>query len=264
MWKVKERDTSKELALRKSGNHKMLARILSQSGLEVDEVDGFLSTEYQNLNHPFGLNDVEKAARLFISHAKNKSRVGIIGDYDCDGIVSTTMLFELCRNFGLRCVPFLPSRLEHGYGLNANSIKAFKKKVKQPPELLFVTDCGTSNKEEIDQLKEFGVKDVIVIDHHLPSEGKVSTNADALVSWHFSDGFNEMCACGEVFQFIRGIRHLTKHVDPIEYLSYAAIGTLADSQPIVGDNRIIVKNGLMKYAFDHVMSSGLNALIRRR
>jgi single-stranded-DNA-specific exonuclease len=266
MWKLKESDSVKEFELRKGGNHKLLARLLSQNPVEAQEMDNFLSTDYQNLTHPFELNDVEKAARIFIKHAKNKSRVGIIGDYDCDGITSTTMLFELCRNFGLKAIPFLPSRLEHGYGLNPTTIESFKEKAVTPPELLFVTDCGTSNRKEIEQLKEFGIEEIIIIDHHLPyaDESVVSHNADALISWHFSDGFNEQCAAGEVFTFIRGIRHLTKHVNPIEFLSYAAIGTLADSQPIVGDNRIIVKNGLTKYAFDHVLASGLNALIKAK
>jgi len=266
MWKVKQHDKNKEQRLREEGNHRFLARILSQRPLEPEKINNFLSTDYQELNDPFKLNDCEKAARLFIEHAKNKSRVAIIGDYDCDGITSTTMLYELCRNFGLKCVPFLPSRLEHGYGLNPTTIESFKEKVQTPPDLLFVTDCGTSNRKEVEQLKEFGIKDIIIIDHHLPynDETLVSHNADALISWHFSEGFNEMCACGEVFQFIRGIRKLTKHVDPIEFLSYAAIGTLADSQPIVGDNRIIVKNGLTKYAFDHVMASGLNSLIKAK
>lgn len=264
MWKRKKHDVIKEVKLREIGNHRLLARILSQSPVDPLEINNFLSTDYNNLNDPFKLNDVEKAARLFIQHAKNKSRIAIIGDYDCDGIVSTTMLFELCRNFSLTCIPFLPSRLDHGYGLNELTIDAFKKKVKTPPDLLFVTDCGTSNYKEIEQLKEFGITNVIVIDHHLPVKENISRNADALISWHFTNGFNEMCACGEVFQFIRGIRWLTKHVDPVEFLSYAAIGTLADSQPIIGDNRIIVKNGLTKYAFDHVMASGLNSLIKSK
>jgi single-stranded-DNA-specific exonuclease len=266
MWKLKEHSQDKESKLREEGNHRLLSRILSQRPVEPSEINEFLTTDYQDLNDPFDMNDCEKGARLFIEHAKKKSRVAIIGDYDCDGITSTTMLYELCRNFNLKCVPFLPSRLEHGYGLNPTTIESFKKKVGTPPDLLFVTDCGTSNRKEVEQLKEFGIKDVIIIDHHLPynDESLVSHNADALISWHFSEGFNEMCACGEVFQFIRGIRKLTKHVDPIEYLSYAAIGTLADSQPIVGDNRIIVKNGLTKYAFDHVMASGLNSLIKAK
>jgi single-stranded-DNA-specific exonuclease len=265
MWKLKEHDTNKETVLRKDGNHRLVARILSQSPVEPSEINKFLSTDYQDLNDPFELNDVEKAARLFIQHAKSKSRVAIIGDYDCDGITSTTMLYELCRNFGLQCTAFLPSRLDHGYGLNEKTIAAFKKRVKTPPDLLFVTDCGTSNRKEVEQLKEFGIKNVIIIDHHLPhNEESVSKNADALISWHLSDDFNEMCACGEVFQFIRGIRKLTNHIDPIEFLAYAAIGTLADSQPVVGDNRIIVKHGLKQYAFDHVMASGLNSLIKAK
>ena len=260
MWKIKEHNKKKEISLRKNGSHKLLARVLSQTSIDLSD----LSTDYNGLTPPFELNDVENAARLFIKHAKNKSKIAVIGDYDCDGIVSTTMLFELCRNFGLKCIPFLPSRLDHGYGLSLSTIESFKKKVGNPPDLLFVTDCGTSNYDEIEKLKEFGIKDIIVIDHHIPNMEKISKNANALISWHLTDGYNEMCACGEVFQFIRGIRWLTKHVDPIEFLSYAAIGTIADSQPIVGDNRIIVKNGLGKYAFDHVLSSGLNSLIRTK
>jgi|GEM_PF-1236668 len=263
MWTKKEHDKIKEVELRKDGSHRLLARILSQSPLKPSEISEFLTTDYQKLNEPFELNDVEKAARLFIQHAKNKSRVGIIGDYDCDGVVSTTMLYELCRNFKMQCVPFLPNRLKHGYGLNDKTVQAFKDRTKTAPDLLFVTDCGTSNPKEIKQLKEFGVKDVIIIDHHLPGK-EVSENADALISWHFTNDFNEMCACGQAFHFIRGIRWLTKHVDPIEFLSYAAIGTLADAQPVIGDNRIIVKNGLTRYALDHVSATGLNSLIKAK
>jgi len=265
MWKLKEPNRKKEAALRLLGKHRFLSRVLSKRDFKIDEVEDFLTFDYGKLNDPFDMNDCEKAARLFLQHAKNKSRVAIIGDYDCDGITSTTMLCELCRTFNLEYIPFLPSRLEHGYGLNPTTIESFKKKVKTPPDLLFVTDCGTNNRKEVEELKEFGVKNIIIIDHHLPADDdKVSHNAEALISWHFSDGFNEMCACGEVFQFIRGIRKLTKYVDPIEYLAYAAIGTIADSQPIVGDNRIIVKNGLTKYAFDYVTASGLNALIKTK
>ena len=265
MWKVKEVNKEKELALQKQGKHKFLARILSQNESEADKMDEFLSTDYKDLSHPYELNDVEKASKLFIKHAKNGSRVAIIGDYDCDGITSTTMLYELCLTFGLTCIPFLPSRLDHGYGLNEKTIQAFKRKVGNPPDLLIVTDCGTNNRAEVAELKEFGIEDIIIIDHHLPSnEEVVSRNADALVSWHFSGDYNEMCACGEVYQFIRGIRCLTKKVDPLEFLTYAAIGTLADSQPIVGDNRIIVKNGLTQFSFNNICASGLNSLIKKK
>jgi single-stranded-DNA-specific exonuclease len=266
MWKLKEHNIETESKIKEGDTHLLVARLLAQSSVDAEKVDEFLSTDYKDLNDPFLLNDVEKGAKIFLKHAKAKSRVAIIGDYDCDGITSTTMLYELCRGFNLHCTPFLPSRLDHGYGLNELTIAAFKKRVQTPPQLLIVTDCGTSNRKEIEQLKEFGIEDIIIIDHHLPynDESLVSHNADALISWHLSGDFNEMCACGEVYQFIRGIRKFTNHVDPIEFLSYAAIGTIADSQPIVGDNRIIVKNGLTKFAFDHVLSSGLNSLIKAK
>ena len=160
MWKLKEPNSKKEAALNLLGKHRFLSRVLSKRDFEIEEVEDFLTFDYGKLNDPFKLNDCEKAARLFIEHAKNKSRVAIIGDYDCDGITSTTMLYELCRNFNLECIPFLPSRLEHGYGLNPTTIESFKKKVKTPPDLLFVTDCGTSNRKEVEELKAFGIKDI--------------------------------------------------------------------------------------------------------
>lgn len=264
MWKLKDSDKQTEDELRKVGKHQFLARILSQKNIKVNEIENFLCTEYEKLSDPYSLNDVEKASKLFVQHVKAKSKVAIIGDYDADGIISSTMLYELCRVFKLQCTVFLPSRLDHGYGLNEKTIEAFKKKVKSPPDLLFVTDCGTSNKLEVDQLRLFGIKTIIIIDHHLPVEDKISKNADALISWHFSKNYNEMCACGEVYQFIRGIRKITKYVNPVEFLSYAAIGTIADSSPIIGDNRIIVKNGLNDYALNHVCASGLNALIKEK
>jgi len=264
MWKLKEHNKEKEQVLKKDGFHPFLARLLSQKEIGIEKIPDFLCTEYKNISHPYTLNDLEKATRLFVNHALNKDTVAVIGDYDADGIISSTMVYEVCRHLGLTCKVFLPSRIDHGYGLNEKTIQAFKEKVCTPPDLLIVTDCGTTNKKEIEELKNFGIKSIIIIDHHLPGkEEDISTNADALINWHFSK-CAEMCACGEVYQFIRGIRLLTKKIDPIEYLSYAAIGTIADSSPIIGDNRIIVKNGLSTYSLSHVCASGLNALINAK
>lgn len=241
----------------------MLARLLAQRDIDEKDAESFIASEYQNLSHPHELHDVEKASRIFCDVALDKGTVAIIGDYDCDGIVSSTMLKELCNVFELKCNVFLPSRLEHGYGLNEKTIAAFSESIDVVPDLLIVTDCGMNSRKEIEQLRDMGIGKIIIIDHHTGEEGSIATNADALVTWHLSDGFNEMCACGEVFQFIRGIRWITKRVDPIEFLTYAAIGTVADVSPVIGDNRIIVRNGLTEYAINHVLGAGLNALLKQ-
>lgn len=264
MWESRPYDKNREEMLVKQGKSKLLARLLSQRNLDPFVIDDFIASDYKGLSHPHALNDVEKAAKLFCEVVKNNGKVAVIGDYDCDGIIGSVMIKELCNVFGIDCNSFLPSRLEHGYGLSKATVEDFFKKNEVAPDLLFVVDCGTNSKDEIKQLYDGGIKHIIIIDHHLPSEN-IATNADALVSWHLSkdDGCREMCSCGEIFQFIRGVRWLTKKINPVEFLTYAAIGTVADVSPIIGDNRIIVKNGLTEYAINHVIASGLKSLMRQ-
>lgn len=264
MWECKSYDKNKEATLVKLGKGRLLSRLLAERDLDPIAIDDFLNPDYKGLSHPYALNDMEKATRLFCEVAKCNGKVACIGDYDCDGIISSVMIKELCTVFGIDCSVFLPSRMDHGYGLNKLTLEAFFKKINDVPDLLFVVDCGTNSKDEIEEMYKRGVKHVIVIDHHLPSD-KIATNATALISWHLSKESNcrEMCSCGETFQFIRGVRWLTKKINPIEFLTYAAIGTIADVSPIIGDNRIIVKNGLTDYALNHVIASGLKALMKQ-
>ena len=263
MWKQKRYEKEKESIIAQKGIHGILARLMSQRNIDADLSFSFLDADYNGLSHPYKLHDVEKAVNIFIEVAKNKGTVSVIGDYDADGIISSTMLKELCNTFGLQCNVFLPSRIDHGYGLNQKTIKAFAESLKKIPDLLIITDCGMNNSPQINELRGLGIKKIIVIDHHEGSGDNISLNADALVTWHLSDGFNEMCACGEVFQFIRGIRWVTKKVNPIEFLTYAAIGTVADVSPVIGDNRIIVRQGLTEYSINHVAGAGLKALLKQ-
>lgn len=264
MWKLRPYDKAKEEQLIKSGKSKLMARLLAQRNIETDHVDKFIASEYQNISSPFSLAGVEKAAKVFVEAIKNKWKILSSGDYDVDGILSSVMIKELCNAVGLECQFFLPSRLEHGYGLGQKTIAALIEKMAKKnykPDLLIVLDCGSNSYNEIEQLKQH-IPHVIVIDHHLLDKTH-APNVDALVSWHLG-GTCEMCTCGEVYQFIRGVYQLTgnKAINPIEYLTLSAIGTVADVMPIVSDNRIIVKNGLTSYAINHVVSSGLTALLK--
>ena len=112
MWVQRTYNSEKESNLLEAGTPKMLARLLAQRDVAEENVESFIASEYQDLSHPHELHDVEKAARIFCDNALDKGKVAIIGDYDCDGIVSSTMLKELCNIFELKCDVFLPSRLE--------------------------------------------------------------------------------------------------------------------------------------------------------
>jgi len=262
MWKQKEYNKTKEQLFINMGKGKLLSRLLSQRDIVGENVDEFLKSEYKNLSHPYSLNDCEKAVRLFCEIAKDNGKVALISDYDADGILSSVMIKELCNTFGLDCSVFLPSRLEHGYGLNDVTVTDFLSKGNVDISLLFILDCGTNSHKEVQRLLNCGIKNIVIIDHHLPTES-LALNAHAIISWHLSKNKQEMCACGLTFQFIRGIRWLTKKVNPVEFLAYAAIGTIADVSSIMGDNRIIVKNGLTEFAINHVTASGLKALMRQ-
>ena len=256
MWKQKEIDKEREQKERDNGNNKIIARLLACRKIES------LSTEYEDLMDPYILNDVEKGTEIFLDIVSNKGNVGVISDYDVDGVISNTMIHEICLNYGLSCKSIVPSRLEHGYGLNENTVKAFKDKFgDNPPELLFVVDCGSNNFKEIEELKEYGVEKVIIIDHHVIDQEKFSKNADAMISWHLSN-CHDMCTTSQIYQFVRGLHKKDKSIAPIEFLTYSALGIIADCSPVIENNRILVANGLKKFAIDHIVSVGLSQLLK--
>lgn len=260
MWKAKPYNIDYEKIFLRQGKSKLIARLLSQRKINIDGIDDFLNSSYDKLSHPHTLSGTKEAADIFCKAALNKCKVLIIGDYDADGIISSVMLKSLCRVFNLECHVFLPSRLEHGYGLTKETIESIK--TFDIPDLLIITDCGSNNDNEIKKLKEIGIKQIIIIDHHVIDEAKKSKSADVLINHHLSDS-ESYCSCGEVYQFIRSVRNLTKKVNPIEFLSYAAIGTIADVVPLNKDNRILVKNGLKINALNHVWGCGLHAIMSK-
>jgi len=258
-WIQRSTDKEIELKLLKEGVNRLVARVFSQRKIYSSD---FTESSYDKLSNPYTIKGMEEASRFFCDVALKKGTVACFGDYDCDGILSATMIKELCTIFGLQCEVFLPSRDEHGYGLTEKALKSFKEIMPYIPDLLIVVDNGSNSEESVKDLKQWGVKKIVIMDHHIIDESKISNSADVLINWHQTNT-QEMCACGLVFQFIRSIRWLTKKVNPIEFLSYAAVGTLADVSPIIGDNRIIVKHGLKEYALNHVIASGLTSLIKR-
>ena len=263
MWKPKPYDKDYQGIFLKQGKSKLIARLLAQRSVPPSRSDEFLSADYKSLSHPHKLHGIKEGVDLFVQTIKAKGKISIISDYDADGIISAVMLKEACSVFKADCKAFFPSRLEHGYGLNEKTIKSYMEFIKEPSDLLIIADCGSNNEAEIQALKRFGTKHIVIIDHHPIDPLKQSVSADVMVSWHLSKEYQEACACGEVFQFIRGIRCRTSHINPMEFLSYAGIGTLGDVSPLNADNRILVKNGLKTYSLNHVTGSGLAALIRK-
>jgi len=235
----------------------LLAQCLLNRGFDTPEViENFLSPRLKNLADPFLLpNMVAAVERLLLAHEQDEPLV-IFGDYDVDGVTSTTLLLEVLRKLGWRVEAYLPRRMDEGYGLSRDGVENCLKKF--PVKLLLAVDCGSTAVETISWLREQNV-DVIVLDHH-----QVSNPAPAAValvnpqltqnSESKTHNFVELCSVGLAFKLAHAILKRGRETglpgaaefDLKPLLDLVALGTIADLVPLVGENRILVTAGLEK------------------
>ncbi|SDB14989.1 single-stranded-DNA-specific exonuclease RecJ [Eubacterium oxidoreducens] len=174
----------------------------------------------------------EITASKFIKANKDlKTRV--IGDYDIDGVMSTFILVDGLRSFGMNVDYYLPKRKTDGYGLNPNIVK---KAIEDKVEMLITCDNGICAHESVQIAKENGLK-VVVTDHHIPSD--TLPNADVICNPHLSKS-PEQCGATVAYKIIR---HLLDDM-PNKYFEAMAFATVGDVMPLLGENRQIVQEGL--------------------
>lgn len=207
------------------------------------EVAGeFLDPRLAALGDPLALPGMEQAARRILESVDKNERVVLYGDYDVDGITSLAQMMIALKAYGLKPQAFLPRRMEEGYGLSSDGLaRCFEELGK--PALLVALDCGTSSVAEARWLREQGV-DCVIVDHHEP--GSVLPECAALVNPKLPGGRGEFCTAGLVFKLLHGLLKLRPlpGFDLRELLDLAAMGTVADLVPLLGENRILVKKGL--------------------
>lgn len=223
---------------------KLLAQILINKNVtKDDEIEVFLNPKRNNFYDPFLMPDMEKAVERIIKAIENKEKVLIYGDYDVDGITSTTVLKKFLEKLGMTVDYHIPNRLKEGYGLNKEAIEEIAEKGIQ---LMITVDCGISGVEETEYAKSKGI-DVIITDHHEPGENL--PNAIAVVDAKIKTNrypFNQLAGVGVVFKLIQALSIRLK-LDEKEYLQYldlVCLGTISDIVPLVDENRVIAKLGL--------------------
>ena len=223
---------------------KLLAQILINKNVtKDDEIEVFLNPKRNNFYDPFLMPDMEKAVERIIKAIENKEKVLIYGDYDVDGITSTTVLKKFLEKLGMTVGYHIPNRLKEGYGLNKEAIEEIAEKGTQ---LMITVDCGISGVEETEYAKSKGI-DVIITDHHEPGENL--PNAIAVVDAKIKTNrypFNQLAGVGVVFKLIQALSIRLK-LDENEYLQYldlVCLGTISDIVPLVDENRVIAKLGL--------------------
>ena len=236
----------------------LLATVLSNRNIEVEDLKKYLKPTRKDFYNPFEMPDMERAVNRILEAIEKKENITIYGDYDVDGITSTTILTRFFQDLGVEVKQYIPNRLTEGYGLNKKSIEQI---ASTGCNLMITVDCGISSKEEIEYAKEFKIE-TIVTDHHEP--GNELPNAVAVVDCKRKDNkyqFRELAGVGVAFKICQALSE-TLNLDEKAYLKYldiVAIGTIADVVPLVDENRVIAKLGLL--LLNQTKNNGLKALI---
>ena len=245
-WQIYETDENKVNEIQdKYQLNKLLATILVNRGItEKEKIRKFLNPTRNDFHDPFLIKDMEKAVERIIKAIENQENVTIFGDYDVDGITSITVLKSFLQDRGLEVQSYIPNRLDEGYGLNKEAIE---KIVNDGCKLMITVDCGISAIEEIEYANSLKI-DTIVTDHHEP--GNELPNAIAVIDNKRKDSeypFRELAGVGVVFKLIQaiGITLGLKEEEYLKYLDIVCIGTISDIVPLVDENRVIAKLGLM-------------------
>ncbi len=249
--------------------HPVILQLLHNRGISTQEkIDEFLNPDYGQYQHdPFLFNDMKKAVDRIYQALENQEKIAIYGDYDADGVTSTALLYTALSDLGFEDIEvYIPYRMTEGYGMNE---KAVKELAKQGRKLIITVDCGIANKEEITLAAEKGM-DVIVTDHH-HEPVKSPDKAYAIINPKVKNEkypFKDLAGVGVAFKLIQGLIKEAKnhHVDlPQGYekwlLDFVAIGTVADCVDVLGENRVLVRYGLV--VLNKTKRSGLKKLIEK-
>lgn len=256
-WQVNRPDEGKAKRLAQGiGASMLLARTLVARGYDTPEKAAAFLIESAPLSDPFLIKDMDKAVQRILRALDEEEPIAVFGDYDVDGVTATALLFEHLRSMGadVRCM--LPSREGDGYGLSRPMLEKLAAKGYR---LVITVDNGISAVQEATYAKELGL-DLIITDHHLAS--LPLPEAVAVVDPNRPDDespFKSLCGAGVAFKLCAAL----DGCEPEDLLDFcgdlAAIGTVADVMPLVGENRTLVRAGLEN--LQNTERPGLVALI---
>lgn len=192
-----------------------------------------------SLSDPLLLKDMESAVDAIRQALDEGKKITVYGDYDCDGVTSTAMMYGYLDAMGAEVEYYIPDRSE-GYGMN---IPALEKILDQGTELIITVDNGVSAVEEAEYIRQRGAQ-LVITDHHQPPQELPV--CEACVNPHRQDDnspFKELCGAGVVLKLLCALEEDEEFVME-QYAELAAVGTIGDVMPLVGENRYIVRRGI--------------------
>ncbi len=253
-WLIKEQfpELSERLA-RDAGVSPLVGQLLVNRGIETDEdAAKFFKSGIRELPSPFLMAGMEQAVSRIEKAVADGETVAVYGDYDADGITSTSLLCGFLRSLEIDAIYFAPHRVNDGYGINGRAVEELGRR---GATLIISTDCGITAVDEVEAAKGLGI-DFIVTDHHLPGENL--PDAVAVVNPKVPGcGYpgKEIAGVGVAFNLALAVRARLREKgffdhreepNMAQYLDLVAIGTVADRAPLVNVNRIMVREGIKR------------------
>ncbi|MBQ8967612.1 single-stranded-DNA-specific exonuclease RecJ [Ruminococcus sp.] len=238
-WRIGKADSEKVAEFQQRTDlNRLTLEVLSARGYnDLDRIVEFFTE--QELEDPFAIKDMDKAAAAITAAVDAYELICVYGDYDCDGITSTSILFNYLESMGANVMYYIPER-DEGYGMN---IKAVENLAEKGVKLIVTVDNGISAVEEAKRCKELDIK-LVITDHHQP--GEVLPEAAAVVDPHQADcpsKFKDLCGAGVALKLCAALDDGNYEAVIEQYSDLCAIGTVADIVPLNGENRTLVKTG---------------------
>lgn len=223
-----------------------------------EEIHLFLNTSLENIHSPLLLKDMEMAVERILMAKENNEDIWIYGDYDVDGITSTSLCYLALSELGISPKYYIPLR-DEGYGLNKEAMDYIKS---QGGKVVITVDCGISAHPEIEYANSLGL-DIIVTDHHEINSG--NPPAYAVINPKREDNefpYRYLAGVGTAFMLVYALfDRLGKKEELYKYLDIVAIGTVADIVPLLEENRIFTKFGMEQLNRSHWL--GISMLIKK-
>lgn len=230
-----------------TGPSSIAGHLLKQRGINrEEEVRQFMFPEYErDLHDPFLFRDMEKVVGRIAAAQDRGEKIGVFGDFDADGVTSSVIIRETLERLGIDTVIHIPHKIDEGHGLSRKAILRFRE---SGVRLILTLDCGMMNYQEIAEAASSGMETIVIDHHHVP---EILPPAFAIINPKLPADtypFRDLCGAGTSFKVATALyrRLMPERTEELKWLlDVAAIGTVADVMPLIGENRVIVKYGLI-------------------
>lgn len=228
--------------IRVHNNNLINTLFISRGIIEKSEARRFVQADLSELHDPYLLKDMDKAIEKIDDVIRKRDKIVIYGDYDVDGITSTSILYRALKKLGAHVSYYIPDRIAEGYGLNKDAVDYINSLASK---LIITVDCGISAIEEVEYVKSLGME-IIITDHHECKDSIPDTIVINPKRPDCSYPFKSLAGCGVAFKLVQALWKRYNLAGFDDFLDIAAIGTIADIVDLKGENRVIARNGIAR------------------